>query len=180
MTRIAATPEGRQTSARSLSHMRAEITARTHARIVLGGKPTGFMGTLPGILEETVLAVRARQPLYVLGGFGGAAGLVTRAFRGEHPEGLTLDFQQRASRDYADLVTVYERERANHPELKLPPIDYPAILQELAACGPKGLAHVNGLSEEENGELFTTGSIDFALFLVMKGLSSIDHPSRGH
>ena len=32
---------------------------------------------------------------------------------------------------------------------------------------------MNGLSEEENKELFVTASIDAALFLVMKGLSQV-------
>ena len=29
---------------------------------------------MPGVVEETLLAVRAGQPVYVAGGFGGAAG----------------------------------------------------------------------------------------------------------
>ena len=44
VTRLAATPEGRYVLARSLSHMRAEITQRTHARVVLGGKPDFIPG----------------------------------------------------------------------------------------------------------------------------------------
>lgn len=173
VARIAATPEGRYVLARSLSHMRAEITRRTHARVVLGGRSHTFMGVMPGIVEEVLLAVRSKQPLYVLGGFGGAAALVTRALLGEKPEQLTLEFQQRASPDYAGFVSAYERERAEHPELNLHPVDYAAIVHELAAYGPAGVARANFLSETENQELFTTGSIDSGLFLLMKGLSAI-------
>jgi len=156
-----------------LSHMRAEITKRTHARVVLGGKPHSFRGIMPGIVEEALLAVRNRQPLFVFGGFGGAAGLVAHALVGELPERLTLDFQRRASPEYEGLMSVYERERADHSELNLPAVDYPALVQELAIYGPAGLAQTNGLTKAENHELFTTGSIDSALFLLMKGLSRI-------
>ena len=141
--RVSATAEGRYVLARSLTHMRNEITARTQARVVLGGRSHSFMGSMPGILEEVLFAIRKKQPLYVLGGFGGAAALVTRALRGEKPEEFTLDFQQRASPEYAGFVTVYERERTGRPELSLPPIDYAAIVQELAAYGPAGIAGAN-------------------------------------
>ena len=57
--------------------------------------------------------------------------------------------------------SLYERERSDHPELNLPAIHYPAIVQEFAAYGPVNLARANGLSEADNRELFTTGSIDF-------------------
>jgi hypothetical protein len=46
-------------------------------------------------------------------------------------------------------------------------------VQELDAYGLAGLSATNGLSEQENRELLATGSIDSALFLLMKGLSSI-------
>jgi hypothetical protein len=60
--------------AESLTAMRGVLTAATHARIVLGGRTTSFKGSMPGIAEETLLAIRAGQPVYVMGGFGGCAG----------------------------------------------------------------------------------------------------------
>ena len=62
------------------------------ARIVLGGKVDDYFGFLPGIYEEALLTLRARKPLFILGGFGGAAELLARAVtepgdghRGVHP-----------------------------------------------------------------------------------------------
>jgi SLOG cluster2/TIR domain len=176
--RLAKTPQGGYVLARSLSAMRAELTARTQARVVLGGKPHSFMGIMPGLIEEALLTIRRRQPLYVMGGFGGAAGLLAQAMLGQHPAGLTVDFQKAKSPAYAEVMKVYERERSCQPALNLPAIDYPAIVQELDAYGLAGLAATNGLSKQENRELFATGSIDSALFLLMKGLSSISPGPR--
>jgi hypothetical protein len=146
--------------------------------VVLGGKPHSFMGIMPGVIEEALFAIRRRQPLYVIGGFGGAAGLLGQAMLGQHPESLTLDFQQAKSPAYAEVVKVYERERTSRPALNLPAVDYPALVQELDAYGLAGLSATNGLSEQENRELLATGSIDSALFLLMKGLSSISPNPR--
>ena len=57
---------------RSLSGLRAYMTANTDARIVIGGKREGFQGAMPGIFEEVLFALERHQPLYLAGGFGGA------------------------------------------------------------------------------------------------------------
>jgi len=60
--------------AQGLTAMRDVVTRRSDARIVLGGKVERFMGRMPGIAEEALTSLRASQPLFVLGGFGGCAG----------------------------------------------------------------------------------------------------------
>ena len=174
--RLAKTPYGGYVLARSLSAMREALVAQTNARVILGGKPHTFMGIIPGIIEEALLTIRKQRPLYVMGGFGGAAGLVAKAILGEHPEALTLQFQETKSPAYAEVVKIYNGERASHPELKLPEIDYTSIVQELASYGLAGVSRANRLSEEDNREMFATGSIDSALFLLMKGLAAISPP----
>ena len=62
-----------ETWARGLTAMRKAMTASTNARLVLGGRVEGFKGTLPGIAEETLLALESEQPVYIFGGFGGCA-----------------------------------------------------------------------------------------------------------
>lgn len=56
-----------------LTAMRRVITEISNARIVLGGKVEGFKGKMPGVAEETLAALHAGQPLFLLGGFGGCA-----------------------------------------------------------------------------------------------------------
>ena len=45
-----------------------------YARIIVGGKTRGFSGILPGLYEEALYCLEKRRPLYILGGYGGAAG----------------------------------------------------------------------------------------------------------
>ena len=54
-----------------LTTMRTVMRKGTQARIVLGGKANGYKGRMPGIAEETLLSLQARQPVFLLGGFGG-------------------------------------------------------------------------------------------------------------
>lgn len=58
---------------RGLTAMRQTMRQFSHARIVLGGRVEGYKGTMPGIAEESLLALEAGQPLFLLGGFGGCA-----------------------------------------------------------------------------------------------------------
>ena len=59
--------------AECLSSMRSQMENDVVARIVMGGKTAGFKGKMPGIIEEAIFSVQNEHPLYVLGGFGGAA-----------------------------------------------------------------------------------------------------------
>lgn len=56
-----------------LTVMRRVLTGACHARILIGGRVTQFKGLMPGIAEEALCSIAAKQPLYVLGGFGGCA-----------------------------------------------------------------------------------------------------------
>lgn len=66
---------GKVDAATSLSAMRTHTTDIASARVVVGGKVSGFAGAMPGVAEEAAVTLRADKPLYVAGGFGGAATL---------------------------------------------------------------------------------------------------------
>ncbi len=66
----------------SESDRSSELTAVRHwitnqldpgCRVCLGGKIKGFEGDESGVIEEAKLALKLGKPLYLLGGFGGAA-----------------------------------------------------------------------------------------------------------
>jgi hypothetical protein len=59
--------------AKGLTAMRQVMREETHARIVLGGRVDQHKGVMPGIAEEALLSLQARQPLFLMGGFGGCA-----------------------------------------------------------------------------------------------------------
>jgi hypothetical protein len=56
-----------------LTAMRQVMADACDARIVLGGKVEGFQGSMPGIAEEAQITLKRKQPLFVMGGFGGCA-----------------------------------------------------------------------------------------------------------
>ena len=62
-----------------LTAMRELMCAQTDARIVLGGKIEGYKGAMPGVAEETLLAIKAKQPVFLVGGFGGCARAIAEA-----------------------------------------------------------------------------------------------------
>jgi SLOG cluster2/TIR domain len=171
--RLKQTPDGRYALARGLSAMRETIARNTEARVVLGGKLSGFAGLMPGIVEEVLLAIRRRQPLFIAGGFGGAAHLVADAIEGRRPAQLRRQYQESMEQPYLETLRLYEQRRKQSPNLDLSDMDYTAAASELEKYGVQGLAATNGLTEKENHELFTTGSVDAAVYLTMKGLSAI-------
>lgn len=56
-----------------LTAMRQYMASICDARIVLGGRIDGFKGIMPGIAEEALASLHIKQPLFVLGCFGGCA-----------------------------------------------------------------------------------------------------------
>jgi SLOG cluster2 len=65
------------------------------ARVLLGGKADGYAGFLPGIFEEALATLQFERPVYILGGFGGAAEILANAMLGygsNRPQELTLEW----------------------------------------------------------------------------------------
>ncbi|WP_128683391.1 toll/interleukin-1 receptor domain-containing protein [Actinomyces qiguomingii] len=70
--------------ARAYSTVRGALPHFCDARLLIGGKtipaskvtPDGYVGGIPGIVEEALHSVRAGQPLFIAGGFGGAAAVL--------------------------------------------------------------------------------------------------------
>lgn len=67
----------------ALTAMRKVTSDVSDARVVLGGKVRGFAGTFPGVSEEAALTANQGKPIFIAGGFGGAATLVGRI---AHPD----------------------------------------------------------------------------------------------
>lgn len=69
---------GSTNDALAYTGLRHYVTTKTHARVLVGGKLVGYRGMIPGVLEEALLSLKRGQPLYVAGGFGGAAAALAR------------------------------------------------------------------------------------------------------
>jgi hypothetical protein len=156
-------PEELLWMSRSLTKMRQEMGRAIGARVVLGGRVSGQQGLLPGVIEEAILALEMRRPLYVIGGFGGCGGVLARALKGENPVELTLDYQIERTPRYEELHRLAGSEDAG------PPFDeLPRMFRE---AGLDGLN--NGLDRTENERLFITDDVDDLVALVLRGLRNL-------
>ena len=71
--------EGKMQIISSLSHMRDVRCREAKAFIIVGGKTKGSLTPTPGILEEYIKARATKKPIYLLGGFGGEAALISKS-----------------------------------------------------------------------------------------------------
>lgn len=143
--------------ATSMTAMRHQAEKNANARILVGGKTTGFSGCMPGIMEELLIALNYKHPVYLIGGFGGAASQITRII--EKKVGVssnTLLENVMASSNYKPLWDYY-REKGIA-------IDY-TILD-----GLKIEDFDNGLTVEQNLQLFHSVDIEKIVSLVLLGL----------
>ncbi len=132
-------------AAAELSAMRRYVTDHTSARIIVGGKLRDFHGRLPGVIEEASLSIKAGHPLYVAGGYGGAASAVARALGYDTFEWAPSDFPKGAN----DELVV-------------------EALRDLAAVAGAGMPE-DGLSEEERLQLAATPRAGDIATLIVRG-----------
>lgn len=63
----------------------AEIAPATTSRVLFSGLVASYGGFAPGIFEEALWAFECRRPLFILGGFGGAAEILAQAILCREP-----------------------------------------------------------------------------------------------
>lgn len=173
------TPARRYAWARGMTEMRrfqAEESGAV-ARIVVGGKtgpvvkvlPDGtkqeswYLGRMPGVIEEVIYSLRANQPVFLVGAFGGAAEAVIDLLGGRDRPDFTWDYQKRAPHSEA-MREIYRTEKAEWE-------DYGALTEWFRDFGVAGLAKQNRMSEEENETLFRSHDLTHIIELILQGLA---------
>jgi hypothetical protein len=147
------------------SDMRNIMAQNSHARIVVGGKQSKFIGYMPGIVEEAYYSLKANKPVYIIGGFGGAAKSLSKVICGELPTELTNEFQyndetlQNFKKEYQEKASI--------------PMDYDKLIHFFKQFNLEVFSELNGLSIDENLVLFESQNIHEIVFLIMKGLKTL-------
>ncbi|CAM3053959.1 TIR domain-containing protein [Paenibacillus sediminis] len=158
--------------AKSLSEMRRIMDHHIDARIILGGKITGFKGSYPGIVEEAYLALKSKRPVYLIGSMGGASKVIIDCILGSHPEELSEKYQF-MNPQYKEFYSKYnELAELNGTET----LSYKRVVDFFNQQGIAGLN--NGLNEDENRRLFYTKNSIEMISLVLKGLMSIQNINK--
>lgn len=143
----------------SLLKMRKQMESESNARVILGGKTFGFSGFMAGVIEEYIQAMEAGHPVYLLGGFGGAASLLASLIRKEKSIAAVIEEASKTPR-YAEFMS-YCMDRS---------IDMGyGRLEAIAAGGIDGLK--NGLTVEQNYILLQSTDVIEIVGLILKGLS---------
>ena len=143
------------------------------ARILLGGRLEGFSGFVPGLFEEALVTLESERPVYILGGFGGAAELLAAAILSdayERPKELTMAWLAEHNPELAKLLDIAGGFQMP-PEARFTDILLTALFGFItkARANPAAVLKT-GLSDDETRELLKTRTIATAVNLVRKGL----------
>jgi len=160
--------------ARGMTDMREWVTEHTRARIVIGGTfgstekaqldgsrmLSWYASRIPGVLEEVMISLREGKPVFLIGAFGGVAGMVIDILEGRDRPEMSWDYQRQAP--FAEEMRQLFRDRGD------PWWDYPEMIELIRE---KGIAGLNpGLTADEHRELFHTTDILRMVELVIRGL----------
>lgn len=143
--------------AKSLTKMREKMEQDVNARIIIGGRLSRFKGKYAGVLEEFLIANKSKHPIYLIGGFGGAAKAIIDIRKGE-----CVDLEKLAytTPHYKEFVEYYNL--ANQDK-----INYELIIKEI-----KEAQLNNGLTVDENEKLASSINIIEIVSLILKGLNN--------
>lgn len=148
---------------RCLTEMRIKMIENCNIRICAGGKHSGYKGSMPGVLEEIIIALELKRPLFLLGGFGGVTASVCNLIQnGTLKEELTYDWQVQNNYRYKDLLDYCSSRDIRYS------VNYDYLVNTLKSANLN-----NGLSVEDNNKLFNTPFVEEALHIIYKGLKSI-------
>jgi hypothetical protein len=151
--------------AECLTNMRIQMAADCDARIIIGGRQTGYIGYYPGVVEEAYYSLKSRKPLYLVGGFGGAAKSIISLISGNKSEYLTNDFQFQAESN---------RKFKTYAEQKgVSDFDYSILTKFFRQFDVQAISGLNGLSTEDNHILFESMNIHEIILIVFKGLKNL-------
>lgn len=153
---------------RGLTEMRQMINNDTAARVLTGGKMTGFSGAVPGLLEEAWIQIKSGKPLFLVGAFGGIAGAIVDLLEGRDVEELSDEFAEEHVPNYNDTTELFKKN-------SIPFVSAAQMAADIkATAAGKGIASIlnNGLNNEQNQELFRIVDPATTAELILVGLRS--------
>jgi len=196
-------PEHRYAWCRGMTEMRAFQADRSRsqvvARIVLGGtfektvkvapdgavKESWYSSRMPGVLEEVLLSIKAGQPVFLIGAFGGVAKMVIDLLQGKGHPAASWAVQSKApfASETRELYATRGQEwwyYENEPRITgLTVDDSRSIVEFLGdAWKPNGErsweTSLNPLPKLQNQELFETVDLARMVELIQVGLTSLN------
>ena len=155
-------PDNKYIWSRCLTEMREKSIESSDIRIFAGGKCEGYLGKMPGVLEEFLIAVKEQKPVFLIGGLGGLTHKLCNSIQHNClADEFTEEWQISHNESYQDLQKI-ALEHNKHA-------DYEKIKSVIEHISINDLAQQVGLTPEEYERLMTTPFIDEAIHLILKG-----------
>jgi hypothetical protein len=121
---------------------------------------------MPGVLEEIIISLVNKKPIFLFGGFDGIVGDVCNALLNKNtPDTLTADWQTSNNTGYSALQDLAESH--NHH------CDYQEVISFIHNISLADLASNAGLSEPEYRLLMVTPFVDECVYSLLKGLKQL-------
>jgi hypothetical protein len=146
------------------------------AFVFIGGKVSGFSGVMPGIVEEFLRATEHQLPVYLLGGLGGAAGIIKDALiaKADRPREFTAaSYSSPATPDYQKILAglgKIDSKASFEPDKMFDELW--KVIEQGRETGLEVLFR-NGLDAADNHELLTTTDTMKAVHLIWRGLNQL-------
>ena len=151
-----------------MTAMRTRITAESFARVSIGGKIEGYKGRCAGLIEEPLLSLRAAKPLFLVGAFGGCTRLVIDLLEQRDRPEMTTQVARQEVTYYDDVAALYQEHGQEFKTRE-------ELASEIRSFGHPGPAAAlkNGLSDEQNRELFYCADARRAAELILTGIRKL-------
>tara|TARA_R110001583_G_C5664263_1_gene409917 strand:+ start:3474 stop:5489 length:2016 start_codon:yes stop_codon:yes gene_type:complete len=151
---------------RCLTEMRVNSISDSSARICAGGKLSGYKGKMPGVLEEIILSISDKKPLFLIGAFGGVTLEVCKTIlRKNITDPLTEEWQLSMNSGYQELQDIAHTTGYG--------CDYDLIASDILSVSIHDLSSRAGLNNSDYQRLMTSPFVDECVFIVLKGLKNI-------
>lgn len=151
---------------RCLTTMREESIKSSDIRILVGGKFENYLGKMPGVLEEFLIAYKQHLVIFLVGGLGGLTKKLCISIKNRKiEEEFTEEWQMNHNDAYQDLQEIASQ-HGKHT-------DYDNLKEVIENITIPILAERTGLTNEEYERLMTTPFIDESIYLILKSIKNL-------
>lgn len=146
--------------------MREESIKSSDIRILVGGKFENYLGKMPGVLEEFLIAYKQDLVIFLVGGLGGLTKKLCISIKNRKiEEEFTEEWQMNHNDAYQDLQEIASQ-HGKHT-------DYDNLKEVIENITIPILAERTGLTNEEYERLMTTPFIDESIYLILKSIKNL-------
>ena len=151
---------------RCLTTMREESIKSSDIRILVGGKFENYLGKMPGVLEEFLIAYKQDLVIFLVGGLGGLTKKLCISIKNRKTEEeFTEEWQINHNNAYKDLQKIASQ-HGKHTDYK----NLKKVIEKIEIIE---LAKRSKLTIEEYERLMTTPFIDESIYLILKSIKNL-------